>query len=78
LKLFNMIAREIGPGVMQKGVRLSAARLAAVFGDTAGDLSAAVTDLTLDDRPLSVAELLTECSRLGETPVRLTVNWYRS
>jgi hypothetical protein len=73
LKLFNMIAREIGPAIMQRGVRLSASRLASLIVKNADDLALAVTGLLLDDRPVSLAELQAECERLGDAAVRLTV-----
>jgi len=73
LKLFNMIAREIGPAIMQRGVRLPAVRIAKLIDKNADDLAPAVTDILLDDRPVSLSELQAACERLGDAEVRLTV-----
>lgn len=58
LKLFNMIAREIGPALLREGVWLSAAELHAFLQWKADILQTAVQSVQLDDRPLPVEELL--------------------
>ncbi len=72
VKLFNLIVSEIGPTLLQQGVRISAKMLAEVIG-ALNTLSETEIDFRLDDQPATSEEILSKISRETEFLLRIQV-----
>lgn len=71
LKLLNFIAREMGPGVLSRGVLVEAVRLAELLARQGAGLSEKIAEARMDGEPVAPGELGTRLTDAGE--VRLVV-----
>lgn len=69
LKLFNILAQRIGPGLLTRGVLLPASRVAHVLSDAPDQL----LDAQWREAHLPLAELPQWLARQGESPVLLRI-----
>ena len=58
LKLFNLVARELGPGLIEKGIRIEGHAVQNFALRNAEDLKAGVVSMQLNDEKIDVAGLL--------------------
>jgi len=64
LKLFNMVARELGPSLLAGGVYLQWEQMTAFFKSRPADVAAGCMEIVLNSTPISWAQLVdTELSR---------------
>ena len=57
LKLFNMVAKELGPAFLQKGIIIDGDTFQNFVSDNLEDLKAACSSIHLNDKKISVSEL---------------------